>query len=324
MTDHTAGCTNSICTGSSRRLTVATKQPNLDLDKQAELPDVLRIKTPLMGMAVAADLQPHPQNYVEHPPDQIEHLKTSLVNFGFYRNIVVCNENYILAGHGIWTAAQALGMEHVPIVKVDIDPFSELALKLLIGDNETRHLVVTDDRGLADMMIDISKDGGSLEGTGWDQMMLANFAMVTRHKDEIQDLAEAQHWVGMPGFERVFRPLSMTIHVRSEEDRAKVLGLLGLAGSKVSKKMVLWWPPKARQSPIDFRFDLEDTSDAQSESTPKSAEIAQGDTESGSQVVPISETSNDAPERISDPQDGLTTESQQDLLDAPGADRWTS
>lgn len=222
--------------------------------EQLEIGDTLRIKTPLMGMAVTDDLRPHPNNYVEHPEDQIEHLKASLVNFGFYRNIVVANENYILAGHGIWTAAKALGMEHVPIVKVDMDPFSEPALKLLIGDNEVRHLVVTDDRGLADMMIDITKDGGSLEGTGWDQMMLANFAMVTRHKDEILDLSHAKHWVGMPNFERVFRPLTMTVHVRSEEDRMKVLELLGLQGTKITKRMVLWWPPAAVQSSMSLKF----------------------------------------------------------------------
>lgn len=32
-----------------------------------------------------ADLRPHPENYQEHPPDQIEHLKASLVEFGVVR-----------------------------------------------------------------------------------------------------------------------------------------------------------------------------------------------------------------------------------------------
>lgn len=209
---------------------------------------------PLMGVAVTEDLIPHPNNYVEHPQDQIDHLKTSLVNFGFYRNIVVANENYIIAGHGVWLAAKELGMEHVPIVKMEIDPFSPEALKLLIGDNEVRHLVVTDDRGLADMMIDLTEEGGDLKGTGWDQMMLANFVLITRDKDEIQDLEHSRHWIGLPGYERVFRPLSMTIHTRSAEDRAKVLELLGLQGAKITKRMVLWWPPLASQQPMDLKF----------------------------------------------------------------------
>lgn len=209
---------------------------------------------PLMGVAVTEDLIPHPNNYVEHPQDQIDHLKTSLVNHGFYRNIVVANENYIIAGHGVWMAAKELGMEHVPIVKMDIDPFSPEAMKLLIGDNEVRHLVVTDDRGLADMMIDLTEDGGDLRGTGWDQMMLANFVLITRDKDEIQDLEHSRHWIGLPGYERVFRPLSMTIHTRNAEDRAKVLELLGLQGAKITKRMVLWWPPLASQQPMDLKF----------------------------------------------------------------------
>lgn len=209
---------------------------------------------PLMGVAVTEDLIPHPNNYVEHPQDQIDHLKTSLVNFGFYRNIVVANENYIIAGHGVWLAAKELGMEHVPIVKMEIDPFSPEALKLLIGDNEVRHLVVTDDRGLADMMIDLTEEGGDLKGTGWDQMMLANFVLITRDKDEIQDLEHSRHWIGLPGYERVFRPLSMTIHTRNAEDRAKVLELLGLQGAKITKRMVLWWPPLASQQPMDLKF----------------------------------------------------------------------
>ena len=46
-------------------------------------------------------LKPHPRNYRDHPQDQIDHLIQSIRENGFYRNVVVANDNTILAGHGV-------------------------------------------------------------------------------------------------------------------------------------------------------------------------------------------------------------------------------
>ena len=53
-------------------------------------------------------LKPHPDNYADHPADQIDHIKQSITLFGVYRNIVVSKDNYILAGHGVVEAARSM------------------------------------------------------------------------------------------------------------------------------------------------------------------------------------------------------------------------
>ena len=62
-------------------------------------------------MTSVEDLTPHPQNYRDHPQDQIAHIVRSIEEHGFYRNVVVAKDNTILAGHGVVQAAQQLGMK---------------------------------------------------------------------------------------------------------------------------------------------------------------------------------------------------------------------
>ena len=57
-------------------------------------------------------VQPHPDNYNLHPPDQIEGLMQSLVDFRQIGSIVVKGP-YIYAGNGLWEAAKRLGWETI-------------------------------------------------------------------------------------------------------------------------------------------------------------------------------------------------------------------
>ena len=65
-------------------------------------------------------LRPHPRNYREHPEDQLEHIKASIVENGFYRNVVAARDGTILAGHGVVLAATAMGLRKVPVIRLDL------------------------------------------------------------------------------------------------------------------------------------------------------------------------------------------------------------
>jgi ParB-like chromosome segregation protein Spo0J len=51
-------------------------------------------------------IKPHPKNYKKHPQDQLEHICKSIRENGIYRNILIANDNIILAGHGVYEACK--------------------------------------------------------------------------------------------------------------------------------------------------------------------------------------------------------------------------
>jgi len=148
------------------------------------------------------ELKPHPRNYRQHTEDQIEHIKQSIKDHGFYRNVVVANDNTILAGHGVVKAAKELNMTTIPVVRLKVSPEDAQALKLLAADNYIQHLSFDDDRMLTDLLKEVSSEEGLL-GTGFDDVSLAAYAMITRSADEIEDFDAALEWAeaGMPEFE---------------------------------------------------------------------------------------------------------------------------
>jgi ParB-like chromosome segregation protein Spo0J len=134
----------------------------------------LPTRTPLALEEVAlADLKPHPQNYREHPADQLEHLQQSLQAFGVYKNIVIARDNTILAGHGLVESARALGMTSFPVKRLDLDPHETQALRVLVGDNEIARLALLQESQLAALLTDLAPAAGGLAGTGFDPASLA-------------------------------------------------------------------------------------------------------------------------------------------------------
>jgi len=202
-----------------------------------------------------ADLRPHPNNYREHPEDQVNHIIESIKEHGFYRNVVVAKDGTVLAGHGVVQAALRMGLEMIPVVRLDIEPLSPQALKILVGDNEISHLGMRDDRALAEMLREIKvSEGGHLLGTGFDDMMLANLVFVTRPASEISDFDAAAHWVGMPEYDEGEERLKLIVQFRSGRDRERFGKLLGF--SLTDKTKSVWWPPKNSQDDlISLRFE---------------------------------------------------------------------
>ncbi len=220
---------------------------------------------------VAVDkMRPHPQNYRKHPEDQLEQIMQSIKEHGFYKNVVVARDYTILAGHGAVLASRRLGMEKVPVRKIDCDPFSAQAMRIIVGDNEIARLGELDDRALTNMLKEMAESDGGLLGTGFNKSQLAALVQLTRPASEIADIDEAAEWVGMPEYVPGKDPLRLIVQFDNEEQRIDLLTKVGALGegapagvlykrdSSTSKTWSMWWPLRERHDNASLRFDEAD------------------------------------------------------------------
>lgn len=218
-------------------------------------------------MTALTDLKPHPRNYKTHPEEQLAHLRQSLREHGFYRNVVAARDLTILAGHGVVEAARAEGYAEVPVVRLDVDPLDPRALKLLAADNELPKFAETDDRALTELLRDVSKEGDGLLGTGFDEQMLAALVMNTRPASEIRTFDAAAEWSGsgMPAFDPGDRIFRLIVQFKKEEDREKFVSVHAIqVTSKVTEGSVTgtgggktwsgWWPSRPRDDLASLRW----------------------------------------------------------------------
>ena len=205
-----------------------------------------------------SQLKPHPQNYREHPDDQLEHIIESIKLNGIYRNLVVANDYTILAGHGVIKACSKMGIEEVPVAIMNFGPDDPKAIILLTGDNEISKLGVVDDRKLTELLKGIS-DQASLLGTGFDDKMLANLLFVSRPASEIASLNEASEYIGMPEFELSPAPIKTIISFESQEDKDKLYNLMGVECND-KKTDSIWFPEKERMDLVSVKIEVPDES----------------------------------------------------------------
>lgn len=203
---------------------------------------------------VLSNLKSHPQNYRSHPDDQILHLMQSITEHGFYRNVVIAEDNTILAGHGIVLAAERMGLSSIPVIRLPIAADSVRALKVLAGDNEIEHLAEQDDRLLTELLKSIMQADGDagLLGTGYDEQMLTSLLYVTRPEHEIQSMNEASHWVGMPEYNAILAPPKLIISFETEDERQAFLNWLDqreqtVVLGKNRDTWSMWWPPREKE-----------------------------------------------------------------------------
>ena len=155
---------------------------------------------PETEMVPIGDLKPHPKNYREHPEDQLEHLRESIRSNGFYRNVVIANDSTILAGHGITEAMNGLKHDQVPCYRLDIDPDSPQALKILAGDNMVSNMGHDNDYLLAQVLESaVQDDLSGLLGTGISENEFERLLAVDRRDfylnpsdGEVEEIEEIQ------------------------------------------------------------------------------------------------------------------------------------
>lgn len=190
----------------------------------------------------------HPRNYKAHPEDQIEHLIVSLQEFGQTKNVVVARDGTILAGHGIVEAAFRADWTTIEVRRLDLDPESPDALKLLALDNEVGRRALTDDRALSELLREVASDAtAGLLGTGYDDDLLAALVLISRPTSEIRDRDAAAEWVGMPDYTPEGNVWKLVVQFVSVEDRDRFLDETKLRDvvyiSKVTPYATsAWWP----------------------------------------------------------------------------------
>ena len=209
------------------------------------------------------ELKPHPDNYRLHGETQLKHIKESIKANGVYRNIIVSDDGYILAGHGVVQACVELEVPQIPVIQLDIGHKEPAALKVLTGDNEISNLGDIDDRKLSEILKDIA-DMDDLLGTGFDEMQLANLVYVTRPQSEIEDFDAAKEWVGLPAYDEETpgesSKVKVTIEFANEEDRLKYIEEKGIKFKSRQGKKV-WttsWPFQESNDRKSVKFEVEE------------------------------------------------------------------
>lgn len=209
----------------------------------AEIPEALPI--------AIEELTPHPRNYRGHPQDQIDHIKVSIEEHGFYKNIVISNDDFILGGHGAVEAATQIGLVKVPAVRMPFDHMDTRALKILAADNYLAHFAEDDDRMLTTLLREVD-DLDSLLGTGFDEMMLVAYEEVIRPPDVLMEFDPTEEWeaAGMPDFEVQEDALKLIIHFEDPDERQRIVDDLSLYVTNREGKV--WSAP---YPPVEGRAD---------------------------------------------------------------------
>ena len=94
------------------------------------------------------ELIPYARNAKKHDDSQVAKLAGSIKEFGFNNPVLIDKDNGIIAGHGRIMAAQKLGLENVPCIRLGH-----------LTDTQRRAYILADNR-LAEI------------GGGWDEEML--------------------------------------------------------------------------------------------------------------------------------------------------------
>lgn len=106
-------------------------------------------------------VRPHPNNPRR---GNVDAIAESLRVHGQYRPIVVNRRNgYILAGNHTFKAIRSLGRNKVDVVWVDVD--DDMERRIMLADNRTSDLAVTNEAMVADLLTNLP----DLTGTGYSQ-----------------------------------------------------------------------------------------------------------------------------------------------------------
>jgi ParB/RepB/Spo0J family partition protein len=98
------------------------------------MPEVLAFCGLAIVYMALSQLSPDPKNPRRHSAWQIKQIARSIAAFGFVVPLLIDRHNRIVAGHGRYLAAQLLGMDVVPVIR--LEHLTEAQAKALrIADN---------------------------------------------------------------------------------------------------------------------------------------------------------------------------------------------
>lgn len=113
-----------------------------------------------------AGLLPYAKNSRTHSADQLERLAASIKQFGFTNPVLIDDSGTIIAGHARVLAAQQLGLEKVPTIKLGhLTP--DQARAYVIADNRLAELAGWDSDLLTSELTALSEAGFDLPAIGF-------------------------------------------------------------------------------------------------------------------------------------------------------------
>tara|TARA_R110002020_G_scaffold359781_1_gene572478 strand:- start:281 stop:937 length:657 start_codon:yes stop_codon:yes gene_type:complete len=203
-------------------------------------------------------LKAHPRNYRGHPDYQLSHIMQSIKEHGFYRNVVTANDGTILAGHGVVEASKRLDMKKVLSVRLDIEPDSPAALKVMTGDNAISGLSQDSTDDLLALLEELHETNDLL-GTGYDEQMLSDLLMAAGQATGLDEIDAYAEWEGMPSYEHEDQTPVRQIIVSFKDDAA-VQEFAQITGNVqiTDKTKSVWYPRLLNTSAVDRVFSSED------------------------------------------------------------------
>ena len=141
-------------------------------------------------IAPVHELQGHPRNYKRHPEAQLHKIRESLKRFGQVKPILVrvdYPKYVIIAGHGVFEAANQLGWFHVMCVRVPDHWTPEDALAYLVADNETSRDAEINKLMLAELLEESKNAGYDLAALGSSEEQLATLLEKLAQEQLAQD-----------------------------------------------------------------------------------------------------------------------------------------
>lgn len=124
-------------------------------------------KTTEMVEVTLSLLKPYERNAKNHPAEQIEKIKKSILEFGFISPCLIDEQKRIIAGHGRVEAAKQLGFETVPCVYVE-GLSEEQRRAYIIADNRLTELGGWDMDLVFEELEELEDMGFDIELTGFE------------------------------------------------------------------------------------------------------------------------------------------------------------
>lgn len=147
-----------------------------------------------------SELKPYERNPRTHSDDQVGKIAASMMEFGWTVPIMIDDENEIIAGHGRVMAAQRLGVQSVPAIRLrHLTPEQIAALR--IADNQITILGDWDMPLLSAETQNLGNLGFDLDILGFDNALLSR--LLTTNGDGLTDPDDApeitEHVVSQTG-----------------------------------------------------------------------------------------------------------------------------
>lgn len=180
-------------------------------------------------------VEPHPKNVRQ---GDIGLISQSLELNGQYRPIVVqASTKQIIAGNHTWKAAKALGWSEIAASFVDVD--DDRAIRIMLADNKANDAAAYDDAELLELLNDLVRADGGLEGTLFSNDDLDDLIALLSAPTLDEVIADVGIHDGSDGFSAVIK-VSVSLETYAEweslweaqegSDEERIKRIIDLAG----------------------------------------------------------------------------------------------